>query len=225
MRIIRASIAACLGVFALSGTAQAEFMFQFDQSSYEVTAGEAFDVQLYFVETGTSILNTLGLVSAATKLTYNEAPFASDPAQIGSLADVVYNPAFNFTAGLELIQATGSSAGTVSLPLGTFTPVMPEAATPDRILLGTFTFTAGSVVGEVTSLSASILANSTQTNFVTGGTNPQVLDSLISGGEARILVVPSGGVVIPEPTSVVMAGLGLSVALGSVIRRRRLARS
>jgi PEP-CTERM motif len=205
---------------ALGNTGQAGYFFEFEHSNYLVNPGESVLVQLFIVQTAPDdLLSTEGLFSGFTQVTYNESPFASDPAQVGSAADITPNPLFNFTAGLSVVHATSSAAGTASAPYGALIPVV---AAVDRILLGGYKFTAGSVAGEVTSLRASILDPS-QANFVTG-VSFTVLDSFIVDGSSKITVNGSGPPpTVPEPASMAMLGIGLSVAILYARRGRKLA--
>lgn len=213
MRTLTLAVVAGLG---LGASSQASYFFEFAQADYEVDAGATVLVELYIVQDGPdTILSTLGLIAGFTTVTYNEAPFASDPAQVGSTDDIIANPLFNFTNGKEVVPATAATAGTASASYGTFEAVV---ASVDRILLGTYRFEAGLVVGEATSLRASI-RDPSQTNFLAGDF-VTVLDDLIEDGSTRISVV--NPVVIPEPTSIALVGLALPTGWLAARRIRRV---
>lgn len=216
-RSLRKLLLTVAAVTLLAPLASADFSFEFGQAEYLVNPGDVVEVELYLVEDpGGGILATDGLISALTKLTFNEAPFAVDPAQV---ATVGINPGFDFNGDTDLTPATGSSVGTVELRPGVLLfPVTAPPATPDRILIATFSFVAGQAFGDVTSLKADLLdADASFENYVTGGTQPIVIDRLIRVGFSRI-------VTIPEPGSLALIGLGLPLGLLVVARRRRATR-
>jgi len=203
---------ACLVGLGSSTASQAAYRFEFDQAEYQVNPGENVTVSLFVAQDGGSdLLTTEGLFGVSTQLFYNEAPFASDPAQILALADIVRNPQFDDPlSGPSRTLATGGSRGTAEYAfavLNVLAPVFPPALDPNRILLVTYTFKAGSIEGERTSLRALAL------DILTGeGTD---LTGLTLPGESSILI-------IPEPATALLVVLALPLAwVGN--RRLRLA--
>jgi hypothetical protein len=202
---------------ALAGSsARADFLysFAFEQSNYTVAPGGTVDVKVFLEETisGSSVsrLGTTGMLSAGVKLLFNDNP-PTQPAALGSVTDIVFNPAFNSTL-LDLRSLSPGAFGQLTEAVALGSPLVKGKGGPTtfEVLIGTFHFTAGSVPDEVTHLRAtvpSIAAN------VAGGT---VLDKLIHDSTATISVSS-----VPEPASVTLLALGVLTAACYARRRRQ----
>jgi hypothetical protein len=224
---------ACLAWATVPLPAASMYEFTFDQSVYEVQAGQSVTVSVYLYETvtsgTTSVLATEGLITAGVRLSYGSSP--TDPATISGMT-----AAPNFTNEKDLDSATFLTAAEVAaggtgaanpiggLQLSTFTPdygtvVAGTGGKEYQILLGTVTFTAGDVVGETTTIKASdLFTNASLADTTTDwGT---VLDSFsIWTGTADIVVVP-------EPASWVgLLGMGLTAGICWRVRSRRARRT
>ena len=106
----------------------------------------------------------------------------------------------------------GQSAGFLDgVALGT----APVTATGNRILLGTFTFTGGTIGGEVTNLRATDFSGFAET---ISGVNGTTLDGTIGDGFATITVNSTASATVPEPSGLLF---GLFAVTGLVVRRRR----
>ncbi|MEM1165513.1 MAG: hypothetical protein AAGI30_04405 [Planctomycetota bacterium] len=205
------------GVLVLLGSstpAHADLFFEFDQANYEVLPGQTVDVRVLLSQVGPidadpADLTVDGLFSGGVRVFFNITP-PSDPAVVASLDDITPNRAFDDTLlGEELFLDPGQSAALIDSIDDIFAPL-----TGTNILLGTFRFTAGDVVGEVTNLRADDVVGGTFTENVSGGADFAALDDFIAPGFATITVVPA-------PGACVLACLG-GLTLGA--RRRRLSR-
>jgi hypothetical protein len=65
-------------------------MYQFGQSSYTINAGDTVTVDALLMETGTSLLNTDGLIAAGVRINYS-----GGSASVLSDADITGNPGFD----------------------------------------------------------------------------------------------------------------------------------
>ncbi|MCR9200392.1 MAG: PEP-CTERM sorting domain-containing protein [Planctomycetaceae bacterium] len=201
-------------VFALltllfSHAASAELIYEFGQSEYTATPNGTVDVDLYLRQTGgETVLSDFGLISVSGQILFNEAPGPTEPAEVLSTADITINPQFDDPFLSMPVLDPGTSAGM----LGVIDITSPEVfANQDRIHLGTFRFTVGSIQDEVTSLRATDLDVAFE-DTLTG--NGLFLDSLISDGLATITVVP-------EPSQVAALGGLVLAAIGWRRRRQR----
>lgn len=186
-------IACLLSVFA--SRAHGDLIYAFDQSNYQVAVNGTIDVQVFLQQFGSiagdpADLSTDGLTSGSVQLFFNDTP-PSDPAEVLMTSDILPNPALDDTLlGAEFDLNPGVSAAFVD---GVdFTPLLGT-----NILLGTFTFTAGSVAGEVTNLRTSDWRAFDDT--VAG--NFAALDGVIGNTTATITTFSSAAV--PEPSSFV----------------------
>ncbi len=223
---------ACLAWATAPLPAASMYEFTFDQSVYEVQAGQTVTVSVYLYETvtsgTTSVLATEGLITAGVRLSYSSTP--SDPATISGMtagSSFTNEPGLDsaefLTAGEVSAGGTGAANPIGGLQLSTFTPdygtvVAGTSNKEYQILLGTVTFTAGDVVGETTTIKASdLFTNASLTDTTTDwGT---VLDSSIWAGTADIVVVP-------EPASWVgLLGMGLTAGICWRVRSRRARRT
>jgi hypothetical protein len=198
-----------------SGSSRADFVLGFGQTNYLVGPGQGVDVSVFLSESGTNILATDGLNSAGLVVSFNLPPMVSNPAQVTSITP---NPGVNDVDDFvtsSINPATASAAGTAEL---LFSVVLSDVLKPppgsSSVLLGAFHFDAGSVPGQVTSLTVAIAPGGSQ--FLSG--TGQALDSMITTGTATITTLP-----VPEPSSGVFlveaAALGLLCLAGD--RRRR----
>jgi hypothetical protein len=196
-----------VSIFLVVVPAYADYMYVFDQSNYSVIPGGKVDVNVFLQETGntTTVLRDVGLIGAGVQVRFDDPPQPSTPAEVLTNADVINNPQFE-----EVWNATSKAHPTLSyadLSLATFGTVfgleIPLGSGTYRVALGTFTFTAGTVPGEVTHIRATDFSADSDT--IAADANYTVLDSLIADGTATIITVP-------EPSALVLgvvAGLAL----------------
>lgn len=211
LRIILVSVAT---IATIAPTTRAGFILEFGRSQYLAAPRSNVEVDLYLVETpGSNVLATDGLITALTRISFNEGPFAVDPAQAVAVA---INPGFDLSGSTDIAPATGTAPGTIDIrPAALIAPVTAPAAMPDRILLATITFVAGAASGDVTSLRAGLLeTDPTFQNFVTGGDPAIGLDQDLRFGSSFIAT-------IPEPGSLALLAIALPPALLAVLHRRR----
>lgn len=197
-------------LFLSTATTQAGLIYAFDQTNYEVAVNETVHVQVFLQQTGPIIgdpadLSVDGLVSGSVQIFFNDSP-PTDPASVIAESDILPNPAFDesfFGPDIELIS--GVSAAFVDGVDDPFSPV-----TGTNILLGTFTFTGGSVIGEVTSLRTADWSGLDDT--IAG--NAQALDAFIGNATSTITTIAA----VPEPSTFML--LFISAAFTTIRRRR-----
>lgn len=176
----------------------AEIALEFDLDRYQVTPGDTLDVSVYLQQTagGPQIGPGNELISAGLRVQFDLTPLPTEPAMVLSASDITGNPSFsNADASVE----TGQYA---DLALLTFSGVDVDAS--GRLFLGSFRFTTGTVLDEITV--AEIPGGS---NFLT--VNGHLLTPI--GDMATIQVVP-------EPSTLLMLLTTFpALALGAGIRR------
>ena len=210
MRKLNIFVMTFIALFGAS-EAKADLIYEFDQSNYSVLPGATVDVSVFLTQTGaTDVLTTEGLDSIGGKVFFNDPTLPTDPAVVLSESDITSNAAFD-DSGLEMtVLDPGISAG-IEDSIGTSSsPVMGSS-----ILLGTFRFTAGNVVGEVTNLRATDFDPTVGNDSIVSGTNFTGLDNLL-GADATATITVSA---VPEPGTATALVMGL-VMLSQ--RRRRL---
>lgn len=182
-------------------------VYSFDQAGFTVNAGGTVDVDVYLEQTGgDTILTDDGLFGYGVRLLFNTPPIPSDPAAVLAESDILANPAFDDAAFATVELISGESAGASGSVLDPFSPLVGS-----RILLGTFTFTGGNTVGEVTNLTATDFSGLDET--ISGLGTP--LDSMVQDGFATITVTA-----VPEPSSILILFAG---GVAAIMRRRRFA--
>lgn len=146
------------------------------------------------------------------------APLPASPAQVRSPSAIQGNSAFDVIQ-LPQLPAPGvaNSAGLLELASNpVFGSITSLTATSETVLLplGTFTFTAGNVPGEVSDLEA---MNTTIDGVTPSANNVTasgiVLDPLLQPGSATITVL---GAAVPEPSGAALVVIGL---VGAAIAR------
>jgi len=211
-----------IGIALLTGggtaNADLEFSFQFDQSNYVASPGGQVAVEVFLRQTGiagtgqTNILGgpeAVGMVGTGVLVTFGTG--LSD-AQVLSPSDITGNAAFD---NFGFSPFTSVSSGSASLSQSTSgAPVLGTNVALDTydLLLGTFTFTAGTVLGQVTTISASIPLDPND-NVAATSPDPTVLTNIASAG-ATITV--QGAVAVPEPNSLFVGIIG-SVFFASLV--------
>ncbi len=207
---MRYGLALLVGLLVLATPAHADFVLTFDKTNYDVTVGGTVNVNVYLTETGTDILATEGLIGAGLLLNFNAPPSATDPAQVVAIEpNPGVNPAapdFDFLS-TSIVPAGPGLAGVAELDWGlsinTFFPPMGGSS----ILIGTFTFAAGSVDGDVTNLSTGLSG----LKFVAGdGTD---IDDTYGIGSTTATITTTTTTSVPEPASLALLVLGLTPVL------------
>jgi len=216
-----------IGFVLLSGARAAHadliFSFEFDRTNYVAAPGGSVDVQVFLRQTGTAdagqtnILGgpgAVGMVGTGVLVTFGTGP---NEAQVLSPSDITGNAAFdNFGSA----PVTSVSSGSAFLSQFTFLgpPVLGTNVALDTydLWLGTFTFTAGTVLGQATTISASIPLNSND-NVAATSPDPTVLTNIASS--AATITVQSV-TAVPEPSSLLLVlGTLASVLLVSLVCR------
>jgi hypothetical protein len=223
-----------LGLLAIIGGgplhAGPSYQFVFDQANYTVAPNGTVTVgvglqETFNPQTDTPVLapGTDGLVGAGVQVQV-VSPFPSSAAKVNSIGDISGASAFSLAFVPQLpVPGTTNGAGFVELAASSvFGTVTSSSPTLETVLvpLGSFTFTAGSVPGEVTNLSAlNTTLDPTQASFNNVTTSGIVLDPLIQPGSATITVV---GAVVPEPAGLVLAFVSIASLAGLKLRRLKL---
>jgi hypothetical protein len=187
---------------------RAGVMYAFEHTNYTVAAGGTVDVRVYLEQTGgETILTDFGIIGASVNVLLNEVPGPLDPAEVLNDFDISPSTAFDDPVLTEVLHDPGVSAGLVGV-----VDIGSPPITGNSIYLGTFTFTAGSIDGEVTMLRATDLSPFVETVAFNG----IELDGLIVDGFSQITVTSAA---VPEPASSAVAGA--MVLVGWCVRNRR----
>jgi hypothetical protein len=219
--MLRVRLLWVLAVVVIAGSdalAGPQYQYVFDQANYTVAPGGTVPVtvsirETFDPQTDTALLapGTDGLIGGGV-LVQVVPPLPSSPAQVKSTGAIQGNSAFS-VALVPQLPAPGvpNSAGLLELASGpVFGTVTSQSASSETVNLplGTFTFTAGVVPGEVNNL---VAMNTTIDGMTPSANNVTlsgvVLDPLIQPGTATITVA---GSVVPEPSGlmlVLLAGL------------------
>jgi hypothetical protein len=212
-----------MGVSCLwSGMAAAagpSYAFAFNQANYPVAPGGKLDIPVYLWETvdsGTPVLDASGVGMFGAGVVLNFDNPSSTRAKVLTAAAIFPNTAFNDTAdarkAVTNITATLSEVTDFSVFVHADNPAAGQGQY--RMLIGTFEFTAGATLGEVTTIHTA--SNPLGSVNITGGI--KALDSVIANATATITV-------IPEPSALMMLALalfafGVGRSFAGVLRRR-----
>ena len=206
-------LAFLIAILSLSPLAYGDLIYSFGQSDYEVGAGELVDVSVFLTQTGDISgdpvdLSTSGLFNGAVRVFFDDNP-PSDRAQVLNESDISPNPLFDDTLfGPTIELDPGISAAMSDSVDDVFAPILGN-----RILIGTLTFSAGQIEGEVTNLRATDFGP--LDDVIAGDDDFTTLDAFIGDGFATITVSS-----VPEPNSMLLTGV--ACLLFSARRRRRL---
>jgi hypothetical protein len=217
-RRLTAVCAACALFFWTAAAAAAPvYSFVFGQTSYSATPGGKVAVPVYWQETvgtgETAVLDPLsavGMFNQGVQVRWNDPTVPSHPATVASTADIACNSAFSDTMFRDLsVSSDYAQLSEDTTDVSTFVYGTEISANVWRQLIGTFTFTAGSVAGEVTHLRATRYVNSQGPGDYIIDANGGSYDGVTAEATATITVLAT-----PEPGSIVLlfiAGLGLLV--------------
>lgn len=219
MKIIGARIWICLAILLAVSPAHAGLLYSYstDRPAYNVNTGGTIGVQVFLNETGSPgdpfVLapGGDGLFSTGVRLNYP----SSAVAKVLSGGNIQGNPSFDNFSGTIATDVNPAIATAGFTQFSFFSNVygVPIAG-GYRVLLGTFTFTAGATPG---SFAFAVTRFNAGNNTLTGANIP--LDSLTSGTSATIQV---GEVApIPEPPTIVSAAPVALFGLGYWWHRRR----
>jgi hypothetical protein len=216
-------MAAPLALLCAAQPSNAQIVYEFAnssgvaQTSFSMGTNSTLAIQVFIHEltAGAPTLNSQGgLGSGAVRVRFN------NPAGIAAVlttADVTPAvPPFAFAGTPQF--GSGANANTVSLADGALsTGVLPDAQ--GRVLLGTFVFHSNAATGSTTLAAVDPTSSAFDTSsFNSTGGFPNIdYDPLLVAGSATLTVTG-----VPEPTSLVLAGLA---AVGMALRRRRSART
>jgi hypothetical protein len=208
------------GLLLGTGTARADYVYQFADSSgnvssnFSVAVGSTVSIEVFITQTGsTTGLSATGLNQGGVAVT----GYSTSTATVPNTSAITpndsnnggpFNPAFTSTnvSGNTASVQVGLASGGVMAPT--------SGANANRILLGTFTFTG---------VSAGV------TNVVTTSPNPGSNVNILADGT---VIDPVGNVnavinvtAVPEPSTFVLAGLLATGIAGAAWRRshRRVA--
>lgn len=221
-RSVTALLVSCVtGLWAATVAAAPVSSFAFGQANYWATPGSKVDVSIYWQQVigdgETSVLDlasAVGMFGQGVQVRWDDPVMPSQPATvISSTADIACNAGFNDTDSMHRI-VTDSYAQLSEVTDG-MTFVYGAQTNPSvwRQLIGTFSFTAGTVPGEVTHLLA--------TRYVgpfDGETYIIDADGRKYDGETG-LATATITVTTPEPGSLALLTVGLGVLLAYVLRR------
>jgi hypothetical protein len=206
-RRIVALCAACAMVLWAAAVSAGPVSFVFGQAAYSAAAGGKVNVPVYWQETvgegETSVLDlalAVGMFGQGVQVRWDDPVMPSHPATVVSTADIAYNPVFD-DAGSMHRSVTASYAQlsevTDFLSFGYGNEVSPGAW---RQLIGTFSFTAGSVPGEVTHLGA--------TRYVGPlGTEDYIIDANGTAYDGVTAIATATITVTPEPSGLMLLGM------------------
>ncbi|MBX3414213.1 MAG: hypothetical protein KF708_16115 [Pirellulales bacterium] len=216
LRVTTWGVSFVLSMVGASHAVRAEplYSYRFDQASYTVSPGAAFPVSVYLRETFDSgdptLLDTDGLLTAGVRVRFDVPTVPSDPARVVAPGDISANPAFDMSPFIELVP--NASAG-IGASVDFFSPAVTALTGPGfhEIWLGTFTFSAGTVGGEVTQLVATDL--DLTTDDILTENSFLILDPFVADGFAYVTVT------VPEPSAGMIAAAGALMLLVAAHRR------
>ena len=217
------SIALFMGTLIAAHKALADVQYQwvFDRDTYLVDPGGTIDVSIYLQETvGTGDVSLLdpagnvGMFSLGLGVYFGDDPQPADPAKVLDPANIMPNPAFDDRGSVQ--TRVFDTYATLVEPT-TDIPVFGDlyGTNTYRLLAGTFTFTAGSIEGEITPLRASDNSEKLDDSYPFP-LDLDAIDALIGEGFAKIQTTS-----VPEPSSIVLLGIAALCVGGWHWRRRR----
>jgi hypothetical protein len=213
---LRYLLPALVGALLLGGRARADFQFQFTDSTGAAASaftingiGNTVDIRVYLLQTGGSTnLTAAGLTDGGVSLQFS----SSGHFTVSSASNITPNSAqFAGPNNTSLTTNAGTTSATLQVHNNSGVLAPTTGADANRILLGTFRFT-GTSIGS--GLTVTALPDPMNPNNVDG--NGVNLDSMIHSSSASISVVP-------EPGSLILAGLAGSALCFGAWRRRRAA--
>ena len=238
-------VLAVVGWACSPARADISYSYVTDQSTYNLTVGQAVTVSVYLQETvtnGSSSLINLdgGLYAAAMK-----ASLSGSSSQLATISAVAYNANFASGSSGNTTNSSATQAVIANFSNGTNAAFAsgPSLTEGNNLLylLGTFTLTAGSTAGTSTYNLGELTTQGG--NTVTFGSGPgngvgYDLDfsnnsgSVISGDgqqpqsyygtQADPTSFTVNVAAVPEPSSVILTGLAVSaIGIGAWRRRRR----
>lgn len=247
---IRSWVLAALAVVAtLSGRAQAQpiqYMFADNAGNYTNTfnipnIGGFVDIQIYLNDTGnassfftnttqTANLLTNGLFGFGLRVNSSNVNVANVPASNPPNPNVTINPAFGFVSN----GGTSTAGGDVTMIAGVNLPSTGVAATAtnqnpplsSRVLIATLRYFGTGAGASTLSLFDGDpgTQNTALGNFANPGVNGGAILDPIPGSPIPGLFGLNATInVAPEPTSLILSGLGVAAFSAYRLRRRRAA--
>jgi hypothetical protein len=226
MHLVRDTVCLLLVLIASPAHAAITYSFEFDKPAYTVQPGGKVDVVVYLVEKlelgDSSQIGSYGagIGDAGVRIGYVTTP--AHPATVAALSDIVANAAFNnheYDAVTPYLTADLTGPGLPNPVAGllgsTYDAALFAADYPGhvgdwyRAAIGTFKFTGGAVLGEITTIRAGDLFTDRNDTLLFDSTPLDNYGGVAIGDSpiAQITVVPEPGVWVGLAGTVIMGGI------------------
>lgn len=206
-----------VGVVLLSAraaTAAVVSSFVFDQADYLVAPGATVNVNVYWQQAVTggesSVLapsSGIGMYAQGVQVRWDDPMAPSQPAKVANADDIVDNSAFNDTGSMHRIASDSYAQLSEVTDSLTFAYGSQMSTGVWQQWIGTFSFTAGAVSGEVTHLLATRYVGPVQ-----GGS--YIVDANGNAYDGETAVATATITTIPEPSGLVLGGIAALAIFG-----------